>query len=102
MRQASASACVTACVWWLLYSDADSMQVAGKRNPADARWLQQVRRSGTTNDRVAALTLTLQVCLSCLRVTCMSVQHVFAPAQPQDRAQSLSGSQHKCGHQLTM
>ena len=34
---------------------------AGKRNPGDARWLQQVHKSGTTNDRVAALTLTLQV-----------------------------------------
>ncbi len=33
---------------------------AGRKNGQDARWLQQVRRSGTTSDKVAALTLLLQ------------------------------------------
>lgn len=33
----------------------------GRKNGQDARWLQQVRRSGTTSDKVAALTLLLQV-----------------------------------------
>ena len=32
----------------------------GRKNGQDARWLQQVRRSGTTSDKVAALTLLLQ------------------------------------------
>lgn len=36
----------------------------GRKNGQDARWLQQVRRSGTTSDKVAALTLLLQVRLS--------------------------------------
>lgn len=33
---------------------------AGRKNGQDARWLQQVRKSGTTSDKVAALTLLLQ------------------------------------------
>lgn len=33
----------------------------GRKNGQDARWLQQVRRSGTTSDKVAAITLLLQV-----------------------------------------
>jgi hypothetical protein len=33
----------------------------GRRNPADFRWLQQVKRSGTTADKVAAYTLQVQV-----------------------------------------
>ena len=33
---------------------------AGRKNGQDAKWLQQVRRSGTTSDKVAALTLLLQ------------------------------------------
>lgn len=33
---------------------------AGRKNGQDSRWLQQVRRSGTTSDKVAALTLLLQ------------------------------------------
>ena len=33
---------------------------AGHKNGQDARWLQQVRRSGTTADKVAALTLLVQ------------------------------------------
>ena len=36
------------------------MHNAGRKNGQDARWLQQVRRSGTTSDKVAALTLLLQ------------------------------------------
>jgi hypothetical protein len=31
------------------------------RNGQDARWLQQVRKSGTTADKLAALTLLVQV-----------------------------------------
>eukprot|EP00798_Chlamydomonas_sp_ICE-L_P018712 gene18712-25235_t len=31
-----------------------------KRNAADAKWLDQVKRSGTTQDKVAAITLTIQ------------------------------------------
>lgn len=31
----------------------------GRKNGQDAKWLQQVRRSGTTSDKVAALTLLL-------------------------------------------
>ena len=34
--------------------------IAGRKNGQDAKWLQQVRRSGTTSDKVAALTLLLQ------------------------------------------
>ena len=34
--------------------------IAGRKNGQDARWLQQVRRSGTTSDKIAALTLLLQ------------------------------------------
>ena len=33
----------------------------GKRNSAEAKWLQLSRSSGTTSDRVAALTLLVQV-----------------------------------------
>ena len=33
---------------------------AGKRSAGDARWLQQVRRAGTTTDRLAALALLLR------------------------------------------
>lgn len=33
----------------------------GKRNSSDARWLQQVKRSGTTSDKIAATTLLVQV-----------------------------------------
>jgi len=36
-------------------------QALGRRSAGDARWLQQVRRSGTTADRVAAMTLLVQV-----------------------------------------
>lgn len=36
------------------------MCVAGRKNGQDARWLQQVKKSGTTSDKVAALTLLLQ------------------------------------------
>lgn len=36
------------------------MSVAGRKNGQDARWLQQVKKSGTTSDKVAALTLLLQ------------------------------------------
>ena len=32
----------------------------GRRSSADAKWLQQVRRSGTTSDKVAALSVLLQ------------------------------------------
>lgn len=32
-----------------------------RRNAADAAWLQQVRRAGTTRDKVAAATLLIQV-----------------------------------------
>lgn len=32
-----------------------------KRNAADAKWLAQVRQSGTTQDKVAAFTLVIQV-----------------------------------------
>ncbi len=32
-----------------------------KRNPTDAGWLQQVRRAGTTSDKLAAATLLVQV-----------------------------------------
>jgi ribosome biogenesis protein MAK21 len=32
-----------------------------RRNPADYRWLQTVKTSGTTADRVAAITLQVQV-----------------------------------------
>lgn len=32
-----------------------------KRNSSDARWLQQVKRSGTTSDKIAATTLLVQV-----------------------------------------
>lgn len=32
-----------------------------KRNPSDYRWLQQVKQSGTTADKVAAATLQVQV-----------------------------------------
>lgn len=35
-------------------------QELGRKNGQDARWLQQVRRSGTTSDKVAAITLLLQ------------------------------------------
>ncbi len=34
----------------------------GRKNGQDARWLQQVRRAGTTSDKVAAITLLLQAC----------------------------------------
>ena len=33
---------------------------AGRRNGADMRWLQEVRKVGTSADRVAAMTLLLQ------------------------------------------
>ena len=33
---------------------------AGKRSRGDAKWLQQVRRTGTTTDRLAALSLLLR------------------------------------------
>ena len=33
---------------------------AGKRSKGDAKWLQQVRRTGTTTDRLAALSLLLR------------------------------------------
>jgi ribosome biogenesis protein MAK21 len=36
-------------------------QALGRRSAGDARWLQQVRKSGTTADRVAAMTLLVQV-----------------------------------------
>ena len=36
------------------------MLLTGRKNGQDARWLQQVRKSGTTSDKVAALTLLLQ------------------------------------------
>ena len=36
------------------------MSWAGKRNKGDVKWLQQVRRTGTTTDRLAALSLTLR------------------------------------------
>ena len=32
-----------------------------RRNAADFKWLQQVKRSGTTADRVAAMTLMIRV-----------------------------------------
>lgn len=32
-----------------------------KRSSADSHWLQQVKRSGTTQDKVAAMTLLVQV-----------------------------------------
>lgn len=36
------------------------MGIAGRRNGADMRWLQEVRRVGTSADKVAAMTLLLQ------------------------------------------
>jgi hypothetical protein len=33
----------------------------GKRNAADAKWMQQVKRGGTTQDKVAVMTLLVQV-----------------------------------------
>ena len=33
---------------------------AGRRNGQDMKWLQEVRRMGTTADKVAAMTLLLQ------------------------------------------
>jgi hypothetical protein len=33
----------------------------GRKGGQDARWLQQVRQSGTMSDKVAAITLLLQV-----------------------------------------
>lgn len=32
-----------------------------RRNAADHKWLQQVKRSGTTADKVAAMTLMIRV-----------------------------------------
>ena len=32
-----------------------------RRNASDFKWLQQVKRSGTTADRVAAMTLMIRV-----------------------------------------
>lgn len=32
-----------------------------KRNAADFKWLQQVKRGGTTADKVAAMTLQIRV-----------------------------------------
>lgn len=32
----------------------------GRRSSADAKWLQQVRRSGTTADKVAAMSVLVQ------------------------------------------
>ena len=32
----------------------------GRRSGADAKWLQQVRRSGTTTDKVAAMSVLVQ------------------------------------------
>jgi hypothetical protein len=32
-----------------------------KKNSADFKWLQQVKRSGTTTDKVAAMTLMIRV-----------------------------------------
>lgn len=34
--------------------------MAGRQNGADMRWLQEVRRMGTSADKVAAMTLLLQ------------------------------------------
>lgn len=45
---------------WLTPCNKCKACCAGRKNGQDARWLQQVRRSGTTSDRVAALTLLLQ------------------------------------------
>ena len=39
----------------------NTLDVADKRNKADAKWLQQVRRSGTASDKLAAMTLLIQV-----------------------------------------
>jgi len=36
------------------------MHGAGRRNGQDMKWLQEVRRMGTTADKVAAMTLLLQ------------------------------------------
>ncbi len=33
-----------------------------RRNPGDYKWLQHVRQSGTTADKVAAVSLQVQVC----------------------------------------
>ena len=33
----------------------------GRRGGSDLRWLQQARRSGTTQDKVAAMSVLLQV-----------------------------------------
>ena len=32
-----------------------------KKNSADFKWLQQVKKSGTTSDKVAAMTLMIRV-----------------------------------------
>ena len=44
----------------ILCGQMTSMLLTGRKNGQDARWLQQVRKSGTTSDKVAALTLLLQ------------------------------------------
>lgn len=46
-------------------------QALGRRSAGDARWLQQVRKSGTTADRVAAMTLLVQVRIFSLFFWCV-------------------------------
>lgn len=41
-----------------------------RRNAADYKWLQQVKRSGTTADKVAAMTLMIRVSRSGERMRC--------------------------------
>lgn len=46
----------------LLENEAQAFeQDLAKRNSSDARWLAQVKKSGTTSDRIAAQTLLIQV-----------------------------------------
>ena len=51
-----------------VYAFIGRYSIVGRQNKADSRWLQQVKQSGTTADKLAALTLLIQACSASARL----------------------------------
>ena len=74
---------------------------AGRRNGQDMKWLQEVRRMGTTADKVAAMTLLLQEsAISNLR----SLDELLRWVSKRSGARAVAGQvhRHRCCHALLL
>ena len=74
---------------------------AGRRNGQDMKWLQEVRRMGTTADKVAAMTLLLQEsAVSNLR----SLDELLRWVSKRSGARDVAGQvrRHRCCHALLL